>query len=450
MNRETTTRDYPPSISSDLSSGAGSSHTFHEISIEDAKLEIDGSAGTPAKTSMMAWIALFFLVFLRTSVSIFNNTFSPIPAVTADYLHVDLTAINWLFNSQGIVYIVVSFGTSWMFERLGVKASQSHHSEYHDKGIQKKGSLASLDSHLSLIIMVAVIASVASLPHLFLPSRPKQSPAPFLGDDHQQQQQQQMSLWKATLTLMKNVHFWVLCGIHSINVGLSISWGGLFNQAITPYGYTNADAGNMVAVGLVAGTLGCLIAGPILDTTKKHILFLKLMTPLMCSTYVAMVFISKSVKWRFFCLTHFFFFFWILILATYPIPESISTSILWQLAQAVGFVLVLVMDNFRDPKGTPANNMHRGLIFQAAMSGACVLLAFVYMGPMLRSKAYQEQLQQRDALLTPPTSKTLYTPTSQDDDAILWNKTLLPTQPQHHRMNSTETISVAIANEPKE
>lgn len=76
---------------------------------------------------------------------------------------------------------------------------------------------------------------------------------------------------------------------------------------------------------------------------------------------------------------------------TYPVPESVSTSILWQIAQAIGFVLVLVMDKFRDPRGNPPNNMDRGLIFQAATSGIIVILSFLYYGKMLRTEAYTKK-----------------------------------------------------------
>ncbi|KAI8088646.1 uncharacterized protein BX664DRAFT_249017, partial [Halteromyces radiatus] len=309
------------------------------------------------KTYPMAWVALFFLVVLRAAVSIYNNTFSPIPTVTAQYLNVDLTSINWLFNIQAVIFIIVSFFTSWLFETLGVKKSFAA-----VWFTEERRATAGM-----FIIMVAVIATAATIPQLLLPALPPTPPSiNMISNDDDHPMTPKITLWKGTLALVKNIHFWILCGIHGINVGLSISWGGLFNQAITPYGYSNAEAGNIVAVGLVAGTFGCLIAGPVLDATKKHKLFLKLMAPLMCSTYIAMIFIM-----------------------TYPVPESISTSMLWQLAQAFGFILVLVMDTFRDPQGIPANNMDRGLIFQAAMSGVCVILSFLYMGRMMRTEAYQ-------------------------------------------------------------
>lgn len=57
--------------------------------------------------------------------------------------------------------------------------------------------------------------------------------------------------------LIKNPHFLTLAIVHGLNVGLSIAWNGLMNQAITPYGYSNTDVGNIAAIGVVGGTLGC-------------------------------------------------------------------------------------------------------------------------------------------------------------------------------------------------
>lgn len=86
----------------------------------------DSHGGGSLKTHPLAWIALFFLVVLRSAVSIFQNTFSPIPKTVAHYLSVDLSAVNWMFNIQAVVYIGLSFFTGWIFERFGTKKSVSY------------------------------------------------------------------------------------------------------------------------------------------------------------------------------------------------------------------------------------------------------------------------------------------------------------------------------------
>ncbi|KAI9491682.1 major facilitator superfamily domain-containing protein, partial [Zychaea mexicana] len=333
------------------------------------------------KTYPMGWVALFFLVLLRCAVAIFQNTFSPIPNVVANYLNVSLTGINWLYNVVSIVYIVVSFGTGWLYEVLGPKKTFAAVWFTEDKRATA-GMFVGMYPFIR-VIMVAVICTIALIPQFFIPAKP--STPPSIIEIRQQSSSSmssdaRLSVWKSTRILSKNVHFWILCGIHGLNVGLSIAWGGLTNQALSPYGYSDQESGNIVAVGICAGTLGCLTAGPLLDATKRHNLFLKLMAPFMCSTYVAFVFISMLLAYTqptfFFC-----------TLATFPVPESISTSILWQIGQLIGFILVLIMDNFRDPNGNPPNNMFKALIFQAAISAVCVALCAIYCGPMKRTEA---------------------------------------------------------------
>lgn len=77
------------------------------------------------KTYPIAWVILFFVVLLRASVAIFGNTFSPIPTVTADYMGISLSSINWIYNTMSICYIVASFFTSYLYQLIGVKWSVS-------------------------------------------------------------------------------------------------------------------------------------------------------------------------------------------------------------------------------------------------------------------------------------------------------------------------------------
>lgn len=109
-----------PSFTSQRTSATLSAHLKEEEKQPEGN---NNQSLPPPRTYPMAWVALFFLVVLRSAVSIFQNTFNPIPNVVANYLGVSLTAINWLYNVVSVVYIVVSFGTGWLFETLGVKKS---------------------------------------------------------------------------------------------------------------------------------------------------------------------------------------------------------------------------------------------------------------------------------------------------------------------------------------
>lgn len=61
------------------------------------------------------------------------------------------------------------------------------------------------------------------------------------------------------------------------------------------------------------------------------------------------------------------------------------------MAQLVGFILVLVMDLFRDENGEPKDNLYKALIFQAAIAGICFFFSMIFNGPMARTEALKVQ-----------------------------------------------------------
>ncbi|KAH8552699.1 major facilitator superfamily domain-containing protein [Umbelopsis sp. PMI_123] len=341
------------------------------------------------KTYPQAWLALFLLVCLRAASAVFQYTFAPIPSVTAEYFGVSISYINWLSNVQGIVYVVLSFFTGWIFEKLGVKKSrlisfnQKFQSTWFTDNLRATAGM--------FLIVVAIFASVAFVPLIFMPSKPKTPPTYVQATDRP-------PFFEGLKMLSKNGHYWVLFVIHGINVGLSMALATIFNQVITPYGYTNAQSGQLSAVSFFAGTLGCSVAGPVLDITKQHKLFLRLMAPLTLATYVGFIFIGKlgvEGKSNFtYCPSGALIPTFITV--SYPVAESTSNSLLWQGCQLFGFIFVLIMDQLRDQDGTPKDNMQKALILQAALMSVCTILAFVYNGRMRRTEAMAEELKQRE------------------------------------------------------
>ncbi|CEG71411.1 hypothetical protein RMATCC62417_07151 [Rhizopus microsporus] len=298
------------------------------------------------------------------------------------------------------------------------------------------------------VILVACICTVATIPFLFIPARPP-TPAslPPVKDDCSEKENRD-SLLKMILGLIKNVHFLVILIIHGINIGLSIAWSGLMNQAISPYGYTNGEIGNIAAIAVVGGSFGCFIAGPILDKTKQHIVLLKIITPLIFTTYLAFIFIIKTDSFAAILYVNFLNQFLLSFIVpicvelgvetTYPITESISTSLLWQLGQLTGFILVVIMDQLRDSNGNPKNNMYKALIFQAGLAGVMVLFAMVFNGPMLRMRALQKEKDIKKSQET--TTKAIETASSDFDRQRCLNEQV----PQYDN-GSSETIETVTA-----
>lgn len=102
------------------------SKTFNrEHSYSDTIKEIDVPLFKP-RTHTTAWVLLFFVVLLRAAIAMFNNTFSPIPLKTAQFLGVSLTSINWLYNVTFITFMISCFFTSWLYSVIGAKWSASN------------------------------------------------------------------------------------------------------------------------------------------------------------------------------------------------------------------------------------------------------------------------------------------------------------------------------------
>ncbi|KAI9025876.1 major facilitator superfamily domain-containing protein [Phycomyces nitens] len=329
------------------------------------------------KTYPQAWLALFILVLLRVSVSVFQYTYSVVPGLTAEYFNVGLTAINWLANVQGVVYVIMSLFTGWLFEHFGVKRTVTYSSGSRIHITKISFFIYSLCSlHFSAMVSALLCAGVF-IPVIFMPSKPPTPPSLI-------QEQDKPSFFKGLKMLGTNYNFWVIFAVHSINVGLSISFGTLFTQILSPYGYTNIQAGQINAVAFFAGTLGCSVAGPVLDMTKQHLLFLRLIAPMVVITDIAFIFISKETREsKVVAFAYYNYYF----IASYPVADASTNSILWQGAQIFGIILVSAMDAMRDTEGTPKNNLFRALILQAVLAGVMMVLAFLFRGRMKRSEA---------------------------------------------------------------
>lgn len=71
--------------------------------------------------------------------------------------------------------------------------------------------------------------------------------------------------------------------------------------------------------------------------------------------------------------------FWYCI-ASYPISESISSSLLWMCSQVLGLVILSVMDALRDAQ----NKYTNGLIFVVCVAFPVTILTTIYNSPNKR------------------------------------------------------------------
>ncbi|CEJ02915.1 hypothetical protein CU097_010173 [Rhizopus azygosporus] len=421
-----------------------------------ATVDENGHAPKEFRTYPQAWVSLFLLVLVRTAVSVFQYTFSVIPDSTRKFYHISLSAVNWLANIQCIIYVFLSFFTGWIFEKLGVKRSiiasgflctlggvircvavklptpsfmitmagqvvggsasplslnimTMFVSTWFTEKLRATAGMLVASNYGAILVMfvipavtvnetyipmvlnmVAGFALIIFVPLLFMPERPPTPPSNISQSDRP-------PFIEGIKILCKNINFWILFFIHSFNVGLSIAFCTLCTQILTPHGYTTKEAGALNAFAFFAGTIGCSVAGPVLDMTKQYKLFLRLASPMVFITHLSFYFIVRpnSFSAILFALTlnQFFLSFLVPVVmelsteVSFPVADATTSSLLWQGAQTFGFIFVVVMDALRDANGAPVDNMDKALIFQASVAGAIVILSFLFYGRLHRSEA---------------------------------------------------------------
>ncbi|CAM0139191.1 hypothetical protein VKS41_002410 [Umbelopsis sp. WA50703] len=225
-----------------------------------------------------------------------------------------------------------------------------------------------------VIIVTAVYSTLAAAPFFFLPGLPKDSPSYTASS-------KRTPFFQGCRALFKSVNFLLLLFMFSINMGLESSIVALLNPIMLPYGYTNEQAGIAGFVRLFSGFLAGAVTGPLIDRTGQHMLILRLFVPALAFTYVMMYIQIIPSAILVVCMACVLNGFVTLLLLptmleiaseiTYPVSESLSTSVLWAAAEIASFVMTLVMDLMKSGSDTtPPNNMKNALLF--AMILACV------------------------------------------------------------------------------
>ncbi|KAL1918045.1 uncharacterized protein VTP21DRAFT_3311 [Calcarisporiella thermophila] len=406
-------------------------------------------------TRFQAWFGLVMIVML-TSVGGMNwLTFAVVSTKSTEFLQVSFTAVNWLSNASSIVYVIMSLFTGWYYDRFGIKSAlvlagilctigcsirymatyltevgfryaaimigQLLATAVNPLGLNLTtkyavswftakervtanmvatlpiGMSASLilipyltpsQDRIPFMLLVLALTSLAvTIPTFFLAKHPPTgmsvtSCAPRL------------PFWQGLRSLARNMNFWLLVFLFSVNMGLNTAFTSLINQFLVPYGYTDQQAGVIGFILIGSGALGMIILSPIVDRTGAHKQFLKLFTPFLALTYIG------------FCWTIAPNNFWpIAVVAalngissmtlmpislelgvecTYPCSESVSTSILWLVSQIFAIVLLAIEDSLREPNGTPPNNLAAALTFQAFVASSTGILVFLYSARNLR------------------------------------------------------------------
>lgn len=183
------------------------------------------------------------------------------------------------------------------------------------------------------------------------------------------------------ILLLKNKDFIILFSAFSIGVGFFNSILTLLNQIVSPFGYSNDDAGIFGAVFIVFGLIGAGIMGNVMEKTKAYRSLLRGgLTVSICTCFVFILLLFSDNFWPLlfsFCLMGFSVLPLLPVMMencaeiTYPVPEEIPMGILFAGSNILGLGFIFALqylidvDPFGPPPFLPSNFFIIGILLLA-------------------------------------------------------------------------------------
>jgi MFS family permease len=224
----------------------------------------------------------------------------------------------------------------------------------------------------NMVLYVAVISSVCSIPSFFIPSRP---PTPAAASS----ETPKLSLRESIHILTSHLEFWLLLIPFAVYVGFFNSISSLVNQIMEPYGFSDTDAGIAGALLIVVGLVTAAITSPILDRTKSFLLAIKIAVPILALSFLVFIWMppTRSLAGPYvvlsilgaaaFSLVPVAVEF--LVELTHPISPEVTSTLAWSGGQLLGGIFIVISDALKDgAEADPPYNMHRALIFTAVVA----------------------------------------------------------------------------------
>jgi FLVCR family MFS transporter 7 len=227
----------------------------------------------------------------------------------------------------------------------------------------------------SMTLYIAIIASVASIPSFFIPSRPPLPPCPSAAET-------KMPTGQAIKTLIRRSEFWLITIPFIIYVGFFNAFSSLINQILEPYGFSESDAGICGAVLIVVGLVTAAILSPIVDKYKCFLLSIKLQVPVIAICYLCYIWIPGVTTLVVPCLIAGILggasfglvpiVLEYIVELTHPISPELTSTIAWTGGQLLGGIFIIIMNALKAPSnpppGTRPGDMRNALIFEAVIA----------------------------------------------------------------------------------
>lgn len=188
------------------------------------------------------------------------------------------------------------------------------------------------------------------------------------------------------MQLLKTLEFWLILIPFTVYVGFFNSVSSLLNQILSPYGFSENDAGIAGAILIVVGLVCAAIISPITDRFKHYLGTIRILVPAVAASYIGLIFAPSSpagiapmfvvcaiMGASSFALLPVVLEY--LVEVTYPFSPEIGSTICWTGGQLFGAIFIIVQNALKASEdASPPLNMKRSLIFSAVIT--CVAAPF--------------------------------------------------------------------------
>ena len=221
-------------------------------------------------------------------------------------------------------------------------------------------------------------STVVSVPAVFVPANPPLPVGPS-------SETPKLGLRESFGVVSHTLELWLILIPFAVYVGFFNSISSLLNQIMSPYGFSDDEAGIGGAVLIVVGLVAAAVSSPILDRTKKFLLAFRILIPLIAVCFLVFVWMPETrdiagpyvvlavLGAACFALVPVALEY--LIELSHPLSPEVTSTTAWAGGQLFGAIFVIISDALvAGEDASPPKNMKKALIFQAVIAVVIAVL----------------------------------------------------------------------------
>lgn len=234
----------------------------------------------------------------------------------------------------------------------------------------------------NMVLYVAIISSIASIPAFFIPASP---PTPPSASAFNVLNHEALDVYATLTKLSQSVEFWLIFLPFSVYVGFFNSFSSLLNQILEPYGASETEAGIAGALLIVVGLVSAAISSPFIDKYKFYLTYMKVAIPIIALSYLVFIWAPSdhTIAYAYvvcsilgaasFGLVPVALEF--LVEIHHPLGPEVSSTVCWSGGQLLGGIFIIIQNELKEGmEAQPPNHMRKALIFQAVVAMAVMPL----------------------------------------------------------------------------